>query len=1019
MLKFRKHAVSKKRNAIISLLLVAAIAITGALAFLTARDIAENKFTVGNIAIKLTEPKWDAANPTGTLENIVAGQVIEKDPTITNVGKNNAYVYMMIEIPKVYRTDIVTKDSSGNEVTESVNHYPLFSFTANRGWSLIDSQLGTDVDAYDYYLYGFDTALAPSESATLFDKVTFANITSDFVNAITGNNIVDINIKATAYGIQSDFYNKEAGESATAATAWKLFAKQNNWNWPVNVYEGVSTLSYYDENDELVNTDHYYAGAPVTMYFAPELAKEGYSFDWVDTSTNEVAYTGMAMPDHDVDLTANYTPYDTSVEASDYFNYVIHGNEIAGYTATLYSADATATSYPSAPTTVRVPAYIEVTGNGTIGNAVEEAKNYKEYTPEFADDTNVSADLASKVWYGTDAQAINGTISVPVTEIYHFSYDNGVYEDWDSLYFDGQDSDLWDEIEPMLVPIGFQKFASSLAKKVILPDTITTIGDCSFGDIRHSATRNGTNVIESIRLSYALESIPDYAFAECQKLTEFIIPNSVSGIGDRAFFGCNQLAELTIPKNITYIGDYAFSGFVTIGNASDVVTNYAATGLTTVTFEEPTSITSIGEGAFAHCVGLENIIFPDSITQIGYNSLYRTAYSRNVNNWVNGRLMNNGCFVMSCLNDGAGWVVPYNSHFGDGRIELDVSDANSYDGVEVIADLYSDKFVASSSPFRSTNTSSNPVLVVSGEFVIPKSLRGISANGIPNCANISVEDGNEHFVVENNVLYNSDKSTLIFYHPAKTDTEFIVPASVHTIGKHAFFNSDNLKTVTMTDNVTEIGCGAFENCDNLLFLVDGGFYSKNTLVKVDTNASGEFRIKDGTTAISARAFKECTKITSVVMPDSVTTIGDEAFNFCSALESVTLSKNIKSLPELTFASCIRLKSVMLPEGLTTIGYRCFDGCYHLSQIHIPASVTQIDEEAVFDVASVSGLMEELASMTDEDKAEVCENFGMSADEFDDWCNGFPAERVICSNSETAYAKTFAEAKGFTFKVCQH
>lgn len=1012
---------SKKRNAIVALMLAIALTITGALAFLTAKDSATNKFTVGNVKITLTEPKWDAANPSGTLENIVAGQVIEKDPTINNVGKNSAYVYMLIEIPKVYQTDIVSKDANGNETIETVMHHPLFSFKANSGWSLVDSKVGTDVDAYDYYLYGHDAPLAPTESSTLFNEVTFANITSDFVNAITGNNIVDINIKATAYGIQSDFYNKEAGENASAATAWNLYAKQNDWKWPVNVYEGVSTLSYYDENDELVNTDHYYAGAPVTVYFAPELAKEGYSFDWVDTSTNEVAYTGMAMPDHNVDLTANYTPYDTSVEASDYFNYVIHGNEIAGYTATLYSADATAASYPSAPTTVRIPAYLEVTGNGTIGNAVEEAKNYKEYTPEFADDTNVSADLASKVWYGTDAQAINGTISVPVTEIYHFSYDNGVCEDWDSLYFDGQDSDLWDEIEPMLVPIGFQKFASSLAKKVILPDTITTIGDCSFGDIRHSATRNGTNVIESIRLSYALESIPDYAFAECQKLTEFIIPNSVSGIGDRAFFGCNQLTELTIPKNITYIGDYAFSGFVTIGNAGDVVTNYAATGLTTVTFEEPASITSVGEGAFAHCVGLENIIFPDSITQIGYNSLYRTAYSRNINNWVNGRLMNNGCFVMSCWKNQDMRCIPYDGNLGDEMIELNVSasDANSYDGVEVIADLYSDKFVASNSPFKSTNTSSNPVLVVSGEFVIPKSLRGISANGIPNCANISVEDGNEHFVVENNVLYNSDKSTLIFYHPAKTDTEFTVPASVHTIGKHAFFNSNNLKTVTMTDNVTEIGCGAFENCDNLLFLVDGGFYSKNTLVKVDTNASGEFRIKDGTTTISTRAFNGCTKITSIVMPDSVTTIGQEAFDSCISLKDVVLSKNIKTLPDMAFCTCLSLKNINLPDGLTSIGSQCFEGCDSLAEFHIPTTVTQIAEDALLDASARNGIKEELSGMTEEDIAEFCEVWNVSREWYNVWSAQIPSEMTICSGSDTSYAKTYADAKGYTFNVCQH
>lgn len=60
MFKSSKRGANKK-NAIVSLLLVAALVITGALTFLTAKDNAENKFTVGNVDITLTEPLWDAA----------------------------------------------------------------------------------------------------------------------------------------------------------------------------------------------------------------------------------------------------------------------------------------------------------------------------------------------------------------------------------------------------------------------------------------------------------------------------------------------------------------------------------------------------------------------------------------------------------------------------------------------------------------------------------------------------------------------------------------------------------------------------------------------------------------------------------------------------------------------------------------------------------------------------------------------------------------------------------------------
>lgn len=1171
---------SKKRNAIVALMLAIALTITGALAFLTAKDSATNKFTVGNVKITLTEPKWDAANPSGTLENIVAGQVIEKDPTINNVGKNSAYVYMLIEIPKVYQTDIVSKDANGNETIETVMHHPLFSFKANSGWSLVDSKVGTDVDAYDYYLYGHDAPLAPTESSTLFNEVTFANITSDFVNAITGNNIVDINIKATAYGIQSDFYNKEAGENASAATAWNLYAKQNDWKWPVNTYEGVSALNYFNEDNELVNSDYYYEGAPVAMYFAPSLAKEGYSFDWVDTGTNEVAYSGMAMPAHDVDLTASYTPYDESVNASDYFNYIIHGNEIEGYSATLYSADEAASTYPTAPTTVRVPAYINVTGNGTIGSPVEEAQSYKTYTPEFATDANISADLASKVWYGTDAQAINGTVSVPVTEIYHFDYDEISMD----TYFDFGDDDLWSDIEPMLEPIGFQKFASSLAQKVILPDTIVEVGDCSFGDIRHSATRNGTNVIESIRLSYALKEIPDYAFAECQKLTEFIIPNSVMGIGDRAFFGCNQLTELNIPKNISYIGDYAFSGLVGHGGVSaEFEWNYAPAGLTSVTFEEPATINDIGEGAFAHCSGLTNITIPKFVTHIGKNAFYKTGLYNDTSKWQNGALI-----VDNCLLEG--------------------SASDIKEGIEVVADYYLSDFTASNSPFKDDGRQTS--YKVSGELRLPKSLRGISANGIPYCTGISVAEGNQYLTVVDNVLYSKDKSTLIFYLPAKTETSFNIPATVSTVGQNAFTYSKNLENVSMADSVTEIKQGAFADCgklksvclsagiteisrkvfegssgitnlqipvsvkkisidnainsvnwsaihylgtpeqmlevegfifdgyvanygtndvcyvrpaygpadsvigsyrstsaygafypnlhkfvyfgtgdisdrhekyenndyrtyfpfdeyadeintvvigsgitglgkrafygfnyvtkveggENVVTVADGAFenssltdavdesgvfYLANTLYRVSPNYSGAFIVKDGTTRIYNKAFENCTKITSVTMPDSVVTIGEMAFNSCLSLQDVVLSKNIKTLPDMAFFSCLSLKNINLPDGLTSIGSQCFESCSCLAEFHIPATVTQIAEDALLDASIRNNIDEELSGMTEEDIVEFCNESGVTRDWFNNWSSSIPSEMIICSGSNTAYAKTYADAKGYTFNVCQH
>ena len=242
----------KKRNSFIALMLVAALAITGALAYLTAKDSATNKFTVGNVDIDLTEPSWVEGNG----ENVVPGQVIAKDPTITNTGKNDAFVYLMVSVPKA--DDITVVDESTKTSTK-VNDLQLFSYELDSGWTLVDSKIDND-DLYNYYLYAYNTALAPeAKTAPAFSTVKFANIAE---GQFTEENN-KLQILVDGYAIQSDFYNNEAGETATAASAWNLYVRQNNWAWPSNPATAhysfvgyrrspVKTFAYSSAEDDVV-----------------------------------------------------------------------------------------------------------------------------------------------------------------------------------------------------------------------------------------------------------------------------------------------------------------------------------------------------------------------------------------------------------------------------------------------------------------------------------------------------------------------------------------------------------------------------------------------------------------------------------------------------------------------------------------------------------------------------------------------------------------------------------------------
>ena len=135
--------------------------------------------------------------------------------------------------------------------------------------------------------------------------------------------------------------------------------------------------------------------------------------------------------------------------------------------------------------------------------------------------------------------------------------------------------------------------------KVILPDTITSIGDSAF--------MNCSNLIE-INLPLGLDRISNSVFSGCSKLKSITIPAGASSIGDNAFNGCSALTEINVPGSVKNIGKEAFSGCVNIGSIT------LGNGVET-----------IGEKAFLSCRKVEKIVIPSSITSIGDNAFLDCA----------------------------------------------------------------------------------------------------------------------------------------------------------------------------------------------------------------------------------------------------------------------------------------------------------------------------------------------------------------------------------------------------------
>ena len=171
----------------------------------------------------------------------------------------------------------------------------------------------------------------------------------------------------------------------------------------------------------------------------------------------------------------------------------------------------------------------------------------------------------------------------------------------------------------------------------------------------------GTDSIVKIPPKYnglPVTAIGPRAFYECTRLTDVVIPSSITNIGNLAFDGCKRLTNITIPDSVTSIGSNAFSGCnnliynrydngyyignndnpyavlmkvkstditsCNISNGTKVIYSSALSGcnkLTDITI--PDSVTDIGIYAFSGCSGLTSVTIGNSVTNIDTNAFSR------------------------------------------------------------------------------------------------------------------------------------------------------------------------------------------------------------------------------------------------------------------------------------------------------------------------------------------------------------------------------------------------------------
>ena len=550
---------------------------------------------------------------------------------------------------------------------------------------------------------------------------------------------------------------------------------------------------------------------------------------------------------------------------------------------------------------------------------------------------------------------------------------------------------------------------------ITIPDGVTIIGNSAFSDCTS---------LETVTIPNSVTQIYTRAFYNCTSLKEVTIPASVTDIGDEAFgyyYDRDSWKEKKVDGfKINYVNNtrghwYAIKNGFTDGTCFVVnelddgtaeITGYAGNSATCVIPDEihGKKVTRIGNSAFKDRTELTSVTIPDGVTYIvdcaffGCTSLETVTIPNSVINICSSAFYN--CTSLKEVTIPASVTYIGDEAFGY-YSDIDGSEIKKVDGFKInyvkntYGHYYATKNGFSDEDCLLTNELND------GTLEISKYVGNSATYEIPGEI-----DGKKVIRIGNSAFIDCTELTSV-----------TIPDGVTDIRWRAFYNCVSLKSVTIPKSVTYIdnyAFGYYYDSDSFETKKIDGFkinYVKNTYGHMYALKNGftdeacllTNELDDGTleitkyvgnsatcvipseingkkvTEIGDSAFKGCTELTSITIPDGVIGIGNNAFSGCTSLETVTIPASVTYVGNSAFYGCTSLKSVTVPESVTYIGGYAFAECYSLKYADIPANVTGIGASPFYNCRSLENINTDEANkwyttvdgvLYDKDKTEL-------------------------------------------------
>ena len=492
----------------------------------------------------------------------------------------------------------------------------------------------------------------------------------------------------------------------------------------------------------------------------------------------------------------------------------------------------------------------------------------------------------------------------------------------------------------LVIPDGVQHIPSRVFygiryEKIVVPASVVRISDRAFAraHCKEIVFEEAPAGVEEKTLE-----LTEGVFMDMANLTDLTLP---ARIGLLDFEGTNLVSSNRNLLKINIVGrptpeQKAEKQYYTSNNG--VVCNYDGSELVFVpkyikgTYTIPAAIQVIGEKAFIGCWELEGVVIKDNVKKIKSEAFAR-------------------CLALASIE------FDYNG----GSLEIESKafyECTNLYSVELPKQLqYLGSYAFGYTPKLTTvtiNGASNAILEWGAFAEETGRNKGYVTNihlgaGAPafdinsvfygcNLYVLDVNEYNRNFNQIDGVLYNSDKTEILYY-PYGMTGNYVIPDTITRIGQGVFENRANIASIEIPASVTEIDFYAFRNCVGLTSLT--------------------FAPRTKPLAIRASAFENCIALTSVSLPEGMTEIGGWAFANCTNITTIHIPSTMTNfaLAE-AFYGCKKIKTITVDPDNTKYGIE--DGILYeknngqlvsvlfvpnalTGAVEIPSTVTSISE----------------------------------------------------------------------------